>query len=879
MLAPLKSLWRRIAGRGRWEREMDEELRFHIDARTAYLMKTGIPEQQAMRQARLEFGGLEAHKQLCRETSWFVRVTDESARNLRYAARSLAKSPGYTAVGVISLALGIGANVATFSLVERLMLTSLPVRDPQTLFQVGRIKAEGFENSHSYPQFEKLRSHKDLFEDVLAWSLWTRELRANDHLEESLVAFVSGSYFPMLGVHAWLGRALTEQDDHPGTANVAVIGYGACQRFFGGWTGVLGQSIKVGGVPFQIVGVAPVGFYGTELGNAPDVIVPLHGNLAFNKNAISGTGNLWLHAIVRLKPDMPLDAARMILRDRAIEAGKAGRAKLGRRDPDTGLTIQDASRGYSDVRNEFSRALVVLMGLTGVVLLIACANLSTLLFVRGAGRSGEMSLRLALGASRGQLIRQWMTESLLIALAGGVAGMLLARWMVDLLLVFVQEKTRQYLQFQTNWRILVFALAVTFATGLLFGLFPALRASQASPSVTLKEAQPSILGRRRRLARGVLALQVAASLVLLTSAGLFARTLWNLNSRTGGVARSEVVFADVRSSGTERWSKGTLDDVVERLKPSPLLAAVTLGRLPLSESRGWSWARVPGYTPAAVESNLVYHAQTTPGYFRTLGIEMLAGRDFEDKDRAWPASVIIVSESFARHYFKDRSPIGSNVNVFHTGGAVEIVGVVRDVKYSSLRESPCDVAYYPLGPDWPGTIIARPKRPEDQAAALAEIRAAAAAVAKNARVSTGTLEELIQRSLRRDRLVAQLSAVLGLLGMVLAAIGLYGVIAHEVASRVREIGIRIALGASQWNIMQATLTEVAVVIGLGVLAGIPACIAGARLIQSLLYEISPTDPVTFATAAAILAISALLAAFWPARRASRLDPAQSLRQE
>ncbi|HTM50621.1 MAG TPA: ABC transporter permease [Bryobacteraceae bacterium] len=873
MFASLKSLWRRIAQRGRWEREMDEELRFHIDARTASLMKTGMPEQQARRQALVEFGGVEAHKELCRETSWFARVADECTRNLRYAVRSLAKSPGYTAVGVISLALGIGANVATFSLVERLMLTTLPVRDPETLFQVGRIKADGFENSHSYPNFENLRSHKDLFEEVLAWCLWTHEVTANEHLEESLVAYVSGSYFPMLGVHASLGRELTERDDHPGVANVAMIGHSAWQRFYGGSAEVVGQIIKVGGVPFQVVGVAPVGFYGVEIGDAPDVIVPLHGYLAFNKNAISGEGLMWLHAMVRLKPGVSLAAARSIFRDRGIEAAKAKRAERGRLDLDTGPTIEDASRGYSDVRKEFSHALVVLMALVGMVLLIACANLSTLLFVRGAGRSGEMSLRLALGASRGQLIRQWMTESLLIALAGGISGMLLAGWVVDLLLVFVQEKIRQYLRFQTDWKILVFALAVTLATGLLFGLLPAVRASNTSPGVRLKEAQPSILGRRRRLARGVLALQVAASLVLLTSAGLFARTLWKLNTRTGGFARSEIVYANVKlQSGKE----ALLDDVMERLKQSPLLAAVSRGRVPLSNARGWSSVKVPGYTPSPLDNNLVYHAQVTPGYFRALGVAMLEGRDFEEKDRAWPARVIIVSESFAKHYFQNRSPIGSKVNVFYRGPAVEIVGVARDVKYGALRESLCDVAYYPV---WSGPIIARPKRPEDRAAALTEIRAAVAAVAKDARVSTGTLEEMIQRSLRRDRLVAQLSAVLGLLGVVLAAIGLYGVIAHDVASRVREIGIRIALGASQWSIMQATLTEVAVVIGLGMLAGIPACMGGARLIQSLLFETSPTDPVTFAAAAAILAMSALLAAFWPARRAWRLDPAQSLRHE
>jgi predicted permease len=738
------------------------------------------------------------------------------------------------------------------------------------------MKPEGLENTHSYPHFETLHRHTDIFEGVLAWSQWNREVLTNGHKEKLMVAFVSGSYFPVLGIDARIGRTFTEQDDRPGGANVAVLSYAAWQRFFGGAANAVGQFLDVEGFRFQVVGVAPAGFEGTVIGEPPDVMIPLHGNLAFNKNAISAEGMMWLHALVRLKPGVPLSTARTVFRERGIELGKPKRAELGRLDPATGGVIEDGSRGYSDVRREFSQALLVLMALVAVVLLIACANLATLLFVRGAGRAGEMSLRLALGASRGQLIRQWMTECLLIAAAGGVAGILLARWIVDLLLVFIGEEGRRYLQFhnERNW---IIAVVLTVATSLLFGLLPALRASNATPGVTLKDFQSSVLGRKRRLARWVLTLQMAASLVLVTGAALFVRTLWNLNTSTGGVARSEVVFANVRFARDAGPPAGTLDEVVERLQRSPLFVGVSLGRTPLAGGRSWSWATVPGYTPRPVEDNIVYKVETAPGYFRATGIPLLAGRDFEEKERVWPPHVTVVSESFAKHYFGDRNPLGTKVRVFHTDDQTEIIGVARDAKYSALREVPCDVAYYPGVRSVNGTILARPKNPENRAGAIEEIRAAVTAATKNARINTGTLEDVIQKSLRRDRLVAQLSAVLGIMGILIAAIGLYGAMAYEVARRVREIGIRIALGANSWQIVRTTIREAVVVTGIGVLVGIPTSMVAARLIQPLLFEVSPSDLTIFVVPAALLAISALLVAFGPARRASRLDPVQSIR--
>jgi macrolide transport system ATP-binding/permease protein len=877
----LRTLWNRILNRRRWEREMAEEMETHIEERTAHLIGQGVAPDAARRQARIEFGGVEVHKELCREMSPLVRFFDELRRNMTYASRSLVKSPGFTAVAVLSLALGIGANLAIFNLVERLLLTTLAVRDPQTLYQTGSYLPNGqFRNWASYVNYDAARKRNtDLFEGILAWSQWTMEVDVEGHQEKQLVSFVSGNYFPMLGVQAQFGRTFTEEDDGPGPSNLAIIGYRSWEKHFGRSPDVLNKSIKVQNTTFQIVGVAPPGFYGTVPGDPPDVILTLHGNLNFNPNAIKAEGMMWLKTMVRLKPDVPLEAARTVYRERALEVGKAMRTKLGRIDQPQPPTFVPAAGGYSEVRNEFSKAILVLMALVGVVLLIACANLSTLLFVRGAGRAGEMSLRLALGASRGQLVRQWITEYLLIAAAGGVGGLFVARWAVDALLYFLREDSRQYLKFQATPTMLLAAIGLTLFTTLLFGLLPALRSSQATPGAALKESQRSILGRKRWLGRGVLAFQIAASLALVTGAALFVRTLTKLNSDSGNTARSEIVYAHVRFPRGTQGPDGFLDDITDRLRQSAVFAAVGCGRLPLSGGGSWSWTTVPGYVAKPADDNIVYHAWAAPGYFRATGIELIAGRDFEEKDRVVPNQVIIVSESFAKHYFEGRNPIGERVRVTHDGRYVEIIGVVRDVKYSGLRGDLSDVAYTPSPRSWAGTIIARPASAGQQAAALREIQSAVRAASKTALIETGTLEEVIQLALRRDRLVAQLSAVLGLLGLLLAAIGLYGVMAHEVISRTREIGIRMALGAKPWTIVGNMLREAALVTGLGVLVGFPVSVFSARFVESLLYGVTPSDPIAFIAAATILAAAALLAAFWPARRAALLNPVESLRSE
>ena len=722
MLNPLRVLWRRLGARRDWEQDMDAELRFHIEARTAHFIEGGMAPDEAERRARIEFGGLEAHKESCREASWAASAVDELRRNVSFALRSLRKSPAFTTVALLSLALGIGANTAMFSLIEKLMLHDLPVRDPGGLYQVGVVREEGFRSSQSYIHFDNIRANKDLFFGTSAWSSPSlMEGRIGEGVVQILTMPVSGSYFPVLGVQAHIGRLFTEQDDQVGSPNIAVLGHQFWQRELHGDTAALQRFIKVGGVPFQIIGVAPQGFYGVELGDPPDLFMPLHAQANYNKNAMTAEGMMWLHTMVRLKPGVPLGTAREILGKRLLQIGAPLRKKYGRLNTPRPNTLEPGAQGYSEVRNDFSKPLIVLTLLASVVLLVACANLSTLLYVRGAGRAGETSLRLALGATSGQLIRQWMTECMLLAAGGGVLAIILTRWMVDVLLLFVGEGPRQYLRFRPDSNIVTFALALTVSAGLLFGLLPAIRTTRVNPGYMIKEFQNSLAGRRRRHWRIVLACQIAASFVLVTGAVLFARTLWNLGRASGGFARSEVVWARPKFNRENRVRGAQMDEALEKLKPSPTFEAVSMGRLPISDGGSWNWATVPGYIPGPNEDNIVYFSYVMPGYFQTLKVELLSGRDLEAKDRIWPPSSIVVSESFAKHYFKDRDPIGVQVSVFRDQPPSTIVGVARDMNYSALRETRRDVVYYAMRPESFGPIMGRPKRSQGQAGALAEL--------------------------------------------------------------------------------------------------------------------------------------------------------------
>jgi predicted permease len=589
----------------------------------------------------------------------------------------------------------------------------------------------------------------------------------------------------------------------------------------------------------------------------------------------------------RIPPNVPLPAVQAMLRERWAHLDEPNQRRFARNTPDK-LVLEDGSHGYSDVRLEFSGSVLVLMGLVATVFLIACANIATLLFVRGAGRTREMSIRVALGAGRAQLIQQWMTECLLVSALGGVAGLATAHWITDLLLYFVAEPDRPWLRFQAGPIVVVAAIALTLAAGLVCGLLPAIRATRVEPE-RLLGAQPGTATERRGVAaQGMLAGQLAASLVLVVGGALFARTLWNLNAASAGFDRKTVVYAipslNTASIPRDRFP-GVVVGALERLKRSPLVAAASLGSPPILWGRssfGYV-ARVANYTLRPDEDNAVYTNSAYQGYFDVLGIPLIAGRDFEERDRPGPddlpGKAIIVNESFAHHYFGNRSPVGEKIAWTFLSTPIEIVGVVKDIKNKTLRDGRKDEAYFPIGLNGWSAVIARAKPGVSPSSLEPEIRAAFADDAKKVSLEMAPLEDAVQRSLGRDRLIAQLSAAFGALGILLASMGLYATIAHTASSRIREIGIRIAIGAKSRDVIWMVMEQSLVVTAIGVLIGLPMAMVGSRLISSLLFEVSPSDAQTLAASATILALTGIAAGWWPARSAARLDPSRTLRYE
>jgi putative ABC transport system permease protein len=886
MLARLRSLARMVFRRSAYEEELREELEFHLEQRAGHLADAGLERHEALRRARVEFGGVERAKERCREARG-GRWIDELSRNVAYAVRSVRRNPGFSAVAVLSLALGIGANLAVFSVLHRLVLAKLPVRDADTLYQLV-MDYPGFGKRYAipYPRFELVRDNIKIFSTLFGWGGWTYDLTVGDQQQKALITAVTGNYFETLGVRPALGRLLSSQDEQARASQIAVIGYGLWQTTFGGDPAVVGRSIKVADATFAIVGVTPPQFNGTEPGAVPAVYLLLHGYERVMPNAIKGAGANWLHVWGRLAADVPLATAQAVLREQWPRLEKAFplQSNIGNRNSPYPMMLEDGGHGYSAVRQEYSQAIVVLMGLVAAVFLIACANLATLLFVRGAGRLREMSIRFALGASRAHLVRQWMMECLLLSVLGGVAGLIAARWITDLLLYFVAEADRPGLRYQTEPGVVVLGVALTVAATFLCGLVPGLRATSARPEQTFRAQSGAVTPPRGFAAQGILAGQLAASLVLVVGAILFSRTMWNLNNASGGFDRKAVVYA-IPDFGAAHIPRNRQDDLVkdalDRLNRSPLVAAASMGSPPMVwGNAGWgSVIGVTGYVLAPDEDNTVWYNGAFSGYFDVLGIPIVAGRDFEERDRPAgdaPATAIIVNETLARHYFGARNAVGETVTMRTPR---EIIGVVSDTKNVNLRDAGKDVAYLPISAGGWSALLVRPKTGIAHEAVEAEIRSAFAAVSKQITVEVAPLERAVQRSMNRDRLIAQLSAAFGILGILLASIGLYAAIAHSVSSRTREIGIRIAIGAKARDVIWMVLSESLRVTTAGLLIGLPAAIAGSRLIGSLLFGVSPSDPPTLAVSAAVLALTGALAAWWPARRATRLDPSSTLRCE
>jgi predicted permease len=807
---------------------------------------------------------------LALETQW---------QDLRYAVRRLAGTPAFTVVAVLSLALGIGANTALFSLMDAMLLRALPVKNPQQLVEFVRAHPDGSMMTNlPYPVYEYFRRDRSVLSDVFAINRAWPVIQAGSISESATVHEVSGSFFPALGVQALRGRTIAPDDDRAGAANhVAVISYAFWSRQFGRDPATLGASVRLSRERFTIVGIMPPEFVGVDRGEVPDLWVPL----AVDPDP----GQPWV--LGRLRPGVSVARARAQLEplfQQALESLRSDlkdwpehdrRAFLAQR-----LLVNRAAEGTSGVRWdywEYSNTLKILMGLTGMVLLIACANLANLLMARSAARSGEIGIRLALGAGRWRLIRQLTTENLLLSLAGGALGLLVAAWGHSLMVGFLAPNPLSVgLDFQIDYRLLAFGLALSVATGLLFGLMPAIRATRAGISNSIRNAGGQRGALHMPLAKGLMAVQIGLSMVLLIGAGLFARSLRNLGAADLGVARENLLLMDVDAPGKAPETKLQFwMELTRRVSGLPGVRSMALAGDAVFGNGGWNqtvWIERPGRPAqdAQVSNNLV-----GPGFFATAGIPILTGREFGEQDRQNAPLVALVNRTFAHRFFGNENPIGQH---FSNGGRdsnhrYQIVGVVGDAKYGTVREQTRPMVFHPLwqAPAWTSCVLH--VRTVSQPTVLVQsIRREIQSIDGDALISeVRALSQVIRSQLREDRMFATLASFFALLALMLGAIGIYGMVAYRVAQRTAEIGIRMALGAQRGDVLWLIMRETLVLLAAGAAIGVPAALVAGRLIKSLLFALDPSDPITFACATAVLFAASALAGFLPARRAASIE--------
>ena len=839
-----------------------------------------------------------------------LNMLDVVCQDLRCALRALRRSPGFAAVAIISLGLGIGANTAIFSLIDAVILKSLPVPHPEELLQVmmGKQSYIGWNN----PTWEHLRDRQDVFSGIFAYGRWGFDLASGGEAHSVHGAYVSGQYFDTLGVQAVLGRTLAPTDDTRGCAGLAVLSYGFWQSEYGGRVKVIGKTISIDRHPIEIVGVSEPGFNGTEVGASADVMIPLCAVTAIGSGYPGMLGANyypvgWLQVIGRLKKGVSANQATARLKTLApqiyretfdqvpLEREDGRQTRPEDRDEYLRRTLdtQPAANGISYLRREYRQALIVLMTIVGVVLLIACANVANLLLARGAARQREIAIRMAVGGGRGRLVRQLLTESLLLSGIGAILGILFAELGARLLVRFLDAP----LDLSLDFRVLAFTASVAVLTGLLFGIAPAWRGTGVDPQSAMKgSARGVIEGRKLGFGKVLVMAQVALSLLLIVGAGLMLATFWKLISLDAGFERDRVLLVSVdlrRGNYPMERQSAVYQEMLDQLRTIPGLHSASVSSItPVCHCRWAGEIEVAGYTPKSRDDAMASFNNVSDQYFETLGTSVVAGRDFNSHDTSTSLKVAIVSKSFAQKYFGAANPLGPYFRIRDgrgsqfawsiTGGPVEIVGIVKDAKYGSLREEPSPFVFIPWSQGGvPGPLTSFELRATSGAptALIPGVKSVMGAVNRDVSIEFKTLSAKVDNSIEREKLLATLSGVFGALALVLATIGLYGVMSYNVVRRRNEIGIRMALGAEQSRVLRMVLGEVAILIGVGLAVGIGAALATTRLVASFLYGLQPNDPWTLGMAAAILTMVAAIAGYLPARTASRLDPMTALREE
>ncbi|HVT99873.1 MAG TPA: ABC transporter permease, partial [Acidobacteriaceae bacterium] len=874
-----------------------------------------VPREEALRRARAELGSLAAVRENSRQ-AWGTRFLDELRGDLRLAIRVLAKSPGFTAIAIGSLALGIGANTAIFTAAQHMLLDRLDVPHPEQLRLFGWTAPRNgvveslwgqwddlpgggmVSTSFSFPVYRQLRRENRSLADVFAFKGFGRMVATVDgHAQPVGVEMVSGNYYAGLEVKPQLGRAIEESDDGAvGSGPVVTISDGFWARQFGRSPDVIGKTILVDAVPMTIVGVNPRGFTGAySAQESPDIFLPFSmepivapEELSDGKESLLQNRSIWWVLVMgRLKPGVPPAAANAAL-NVALQAAVRTTMTVPAGKAIPRLLLRDGSRGQNPYADSMVKPVAVLMGLAGFVLLLACANLANLLLARTGARQREMSVRLALGAGRARILRQMLTESLLVSLLGGAAGILIA-WAghnaIPRLFAHAWEQPPFAAHF--NWPIFLFAAAISVLTGLMFGMAPAWQAARVQVSSGLKDSGQTVTHRRRGLGgRAIVVVQIALSLLLVVIAGLFVQTLMKLGrAPLGFEPHQRLLFSlQIPQSSDAPASLRLIQQIENRLSALPGVQSVTAMTVPLISGNVSTLTFVPEGEHYARDSRPRVEENTVGnGFFTTFGIPLIAGRSFNPEDTPASRKVAIINQSLARKFFSDRNPVGTTFTAgWNHPYLVQIVGVCADAKYNSLRDKPEPTVYLPLaqragGLTEPTFAIATSLAGES---ILPSVRDAVASVDRNVPVlDVRTQDEQIAASLQQPKIFAGMTTGFGVLALLLASIGIYGIMAYSVSRRTNEIGIRMALGAERGRVLRMVVGEAFWMVAIGIAAGLAAALTLGRLIGSMLYGLKPWDPATYALSGALLILVALAATWIPAHRAAGVDPMKALRHE
>jgi predicted permease len=913
----MKHLWHvireqlaRIRGslrRRDFDGDIDEEFEIHLALLTERFIARGLDPDEARYTARRQFGGAMQMKNTVRDNSRFQPL-ENMFQDVTYGLRQFRKSPLFALLAILTLALGIGANTAMFTLVDQLILRLLPVKDHQAIvLLVGQGEYYGSnmgENALSYPMYQTIRDRNPVFSNMMCRRSMRMVAAIQNQGQVLSGELVSGNYFPLLGIQPAAGRLLDASDDlRSGASPVAVLSYTYWQNRFGGDQHVIGSRILVNNYPLTIIGVAQPGFSGLEPGLPTQLFVPVmmtpqvFPNMDFAQMFNSRLG--WLNVYGRLKPGVTRERAKAALLplfhqilEREVLEPAFGRATPYIRAHFLRMWIDvlPGSQGNKVLRHRYQTPLTLLMGVTGFVLLIASANLASLLAARAAGRQREIAIRLAIGSSRGRIVRQLLTESLLLAVIGGLAGLVIAVAMVKGLLAFLPDNQSGYLiSSSPDLRMLSFAFALSLFTGVLFGSAPALQAAYPNVAETLKATASNVSGGRGQILfrKLLVAAQITLSLLLLIGASLFIRSLENLRSVDPGFETRSLVQFDVEVDAVgydQPRARAFFDTLETRLRALPRVEGVGYADNAVLAQNDWeSGVTVSGHESKTGEDRSSHINRVSGGYFETLGIRLLSGRVFRRSDTVDTPKVVVVNESFARHYFGDRPAIGHRIGRGadpNTPTDMEIVGVVNDTRYEDLIQKAPRQVYLCSGQGRPFGHTVYVKANGDGQTALASAQRVVHEIEARAPImNMKTVTRQVEESLATERMIASLSSGFSLLATALSVLGLYGVMAYMVTQRAREIGIRVAMGALFGNVIWLVMREVLLLVVTGIAIAVPLALALARFVQSELFGIQATDPITILFAVLLLSAVAMIAGFVPARRAASSDPLPVLRYE